>query len=152
MSTKDWLLLIVPIVCNGVVLFVLQRLFEKRQLAIIEKYKYVSIMQQKVDNALSLFTKVLQNTGNDSEQIYSINQFVNSYCDVFYYYQQNMNLLKPLEKYMNELVKAHEQLEQIMKNNDGISNPEISFEIEESLRKIFGLLQSIQSDCILRKV
>lgn len=45
MNTKDWILLIVPILCNGVVVFLLQKVFEKKQLTLGEKYKYVSVMQ-----------------------------------------------------------------------------------------------------------
>lgn len=42
MSTKDWILLLVPILFNGVVVFLLQKIFERKQLSLTEKYKYVS--------------------------------------------------------------------------------------------------------------
>lgn len=37
MNTKDWILLLIPILCNGVVVFVLQRIFEKRRLVLDRK-------------------------------------------------------------------------------------------------------------------
>ncbi len=32
MGTKDWILLLVPIFCNGVIIFILQKIFEKKRL------------------------------------------------------------------------------------------------------------------------
>lgn len=153
MSTKDWILLIVPILCNGVVVFILQKTFERKQLAMSEKYKYVSVIQQKVDNALALFMKVLQTTGDDLVQVSWLNKFINGYCDVFYYYQQNKELLKSLQNYMDELISEHEQ---IKKDQLILDNTESGFEakvhMEDRFLKIYELLQSIQNDCIQHKV
>lgn len=41
MNVKEWILLMVPIICNGLVEFVLQKIFEKRQWILSEKYKYL---------------------------------------------------------------------------------------------------------------
>lgn len=153
MSVKDWILLLVPILCNGVVVFILQKIFEKKQLSLTEKYKYISILQQKVDNALALFVKVLQTTGNDAEQIRWLNQFISGYCDVYYYYQQNQTLLKSLGKYMEELIKNHEQIKSSqLRVNDTEHDLEIRIQMESLFRKIYELLQSIQNDCIAHKI
>lgn len=97
MNTKDWILLLVPILCNGVAVYVLQKMFERKQLISAEKYRYVTVLQQKTDNALALFVQVLQASGNDSEQIIYLNLFTKSYCDVFNFYQQNQTVFKPLK-------------------------------------------------------
>lgn len=151
MNTKDWILLIVPILCNGVIIFILQKIFERKQLSISEKYRYVSVMLRKVDDALALFIKVVQTTGHD--QISWLYKFINSYCNVFYYYQQNQELLKSLKSYMDELANEDEK---IKNNKDKLENTKIDFEtkvcMESSFRKIYELLQSIQNDCINYKV
>ncbi len=151
MNTKDWILLIVPILCNGVIIFILQKIFERKQLSISEKYRYVSVMLRKVDDALALFIKVVQTTGHD--QISWLYKFINSYSNVFYYYQQNQELLKSLKSYMDELANEDEK---IKNNKDKLENTKIDFEtkvcMESSFRKIYELLQSIQNDCINYKV
>lgn len=57
MEAKDWILLFVPIICDGIIFFFIQKAFEKRQISVMEKYKYIAILQQKVDNALGFFQK-----------------------------------------------------------------------------------------------
>lgn len=146
MEAKDWILLFVPILCNGIIVFAFQKAFEKRQMTLIEKYKYVSTLQQKVDDALAMFTKVLQSTGNDLEQIACVNNFIACYCDVFYYFQQNKTLLKSFEHDISKIVMIHEQLQSIPQDENYASN------IEPLFRQIFELLQSIQNDCISRKI
>lgn len=149
MNTKDWILLLVPILCNGVVVYVLQKMFERKQLISAEKYRYVTVLQQKTDNALALFVQVLQASGNDSEQIIYLNLFTKSYCDVFYFYQQNQTVFKPLKKYMDELIKTHEEIKtNQLRANDIKHSYEVSIHLQSLLRKIFELLQSIQKDCI----
>lgn len=153
MNTKDWILLLVPILCNGIVVFLLQKAFEKRQLALTEKYKYVSIMQQKVDNSLSLFMKVLQTSDDDLVQINWLNQFIDSYGDVFYYYQQNKLIFKSLDNHMNKLIKKHEQIKSIQSKDDNDKNiPNTGILMESLFREIYELLQEIQNDCLQRKV
>ncbi len=153
MSSKDWILLLVPILCNGVVVFLLQRAFEKKQLALTEKYKYVSIMQQKVDDSLALFTKVLQTSGEDLIQINWLNKFIASYCDVFYYYQQNKQLFKSLDNRMNKLIKTHEHIISIQSKGDNVENiPSTEIIMESLFRETYELLQAIQNDCMQRKI
>ena len=152
MTTKDWILLLVPIFCNGIVVFALQKAFEKRQLVLAEKYKYVSIMQQKVDDALASFARVLQTAGDDMAQISWLNQFISSYSDVFYYYQQNEALFKSLKSYMDELIKTHEYIKDNQHRIDDEKSSEAGIHLETPFRKIYKILQSIQSDCINHKI
>lgn len=154
MSTKDWILLLVPVLLNGVVVFLLQRIFERKQLTLTKKYEYVSVMQQKVDNALTSFTKAIQAVGNDSVQIIWLNQFMSDYSDVYYYYQQNQILFKQLKPHMDELIKLHKQIES---NQPKIKNAEPGYEevvkyMQLLYLRIYELLQSIQSDCVQLKI
>ncbi|MCM1172847.1 MAG: hypothetical protein NC393_12085 [Clostridium sp.] len=153
MEKKDWILLLVPILCNGVIMFLLQKAFEKRQLVLNEKYKYVSLMLQKVDKALDLFVKTLQTTDDDLTQINRLNQFSASYCEVYYYYQQNQTLFKHLENSMTELIKTHEEIQKdLLAIQNNKHTPEVVRHMELLFYKIYDLLQSIQKDCIQRKV
>lgn len=152
MSVKDWVLLLIPILCNGVVVFLLQKSFEKRQLSTTEKYKYVSVLQHKVDDALVLFTKVLQTTGNDSIQISFLNQFISGYCDVFYYYQQNQTIFKALKQYMDEIMRIHERIKNQQEQHDDNERVDGDMNYENYFRRIFELLQTIQVQCIQHKI
>lgn len=153
MSTKDWILLLVPIFCNGIIVFLLQRAFERRQLIQNAKYKYVETMQKKVDDALEAFGNVVQSNGNDMIQIGHANTFVNNYCSVFYYYQQNHTVFRKLDKDMEELLKLHEQLQKEQHRVDEPNDEVIARKNMEALfRKIYELLQSMQNKCIQRKI
>lgn len=44
MELKDWILLLVPIFCNGIIIFILQKVFEKRQITRTIKFKYASLL------------------------------------------------------------------------------------------------------------
>lgn len=110
-------------------------------------------MQQKVDNALASFIKVIQATGNDSVQIIWLNQFISDYSDVHYYYQQNQVLFKHFKNHMDELIKVHKQLQSDqLKIKNTEHSLEITIHMESLYRRIYELLQSIQSDCVQLKI
>lgn len=150
MSNKDWILLFVPILCNGIIVLVLQKIFEKRRLVLDGKYKYVSVLQHKVDNALELFVNVIQTVDDDAKQIDWLNQFTISYCDIYKYYQQNQILLKSLGIYMDEIMKIHTNVTRITDYAD--YNMETRLNMGKSFRRIYELLQDIQNDCINYKI
>ena len=88
METKDWIVLFVPIVCNGIFLFLFQfylkRYFEKRDRVRIERVKtfqelythaesaqtamYALLHQKQDDNFTELFNRV-------AEQIHQLKRF-----------------------------------------------------------------------------
>jgi len=152
MSTKDWILLITPILGNGIIVFLLQKQFEKRQLAMNEKYTYVSAMRNKIDKALETFVKMLQSAGNETLQIMLVNQYVQDYSDVFYYYQQNEGLMKPLKKYMDKMLEIHKDVQQKTSKSDEKQGDKNLRDIESDFREIYELLQKMQSDCINYKI
>lgn len=132
MSTKHWI----------------PEMFKKRLSSAAEQDNCISVLQQKIDNALAVFPKVLQTTGDDSEQIRWLNQFISGYCDVYFYYQQNQTLLKSLRKHMEELKETHEQIQSIQSGaNDSEHGPEVRIQMGSLFRKIYELLQSVQNDC-----
>lgn len=153
MTQKDWILLVVPILCNGIVVFILQKIFEKRQLAITAKRKYVSLLQEKTDAALSLFIKVIQTSNKDKEQINYLNQFVQSFADIHYYYQQNTVIFSAIDKDMNKALETYNLIQSIYQDMDNNENNFTTrVQLEENLRNLYGLLQKIQTKCINYKI
>lgn len=67
MELKDWVLLLVPIFSDGIIIFILQKIFEKRQITRTIKFEYASILRQKVDLSLELHAKAIRlcNEGNE---------------------------------------------------------------------------------------
>lgn len=153
MTQKDWILLVVPILCNGVVVFALQKIFEKKQLAIAAKQKYVSVLQEKIDVALSLFIKVIQSSGKDMEQINYLNQFVQSFADIHYYYQQNTEILSSIAKDMNKALEVYNKMQNVCQNMNGDTNNfAASTQLEDNLRALYRILQKMQTKCINYKI
>ena len=153
MTQKDWILLMVPILCNGVVVFILQKVFEKRQLAISAKQKYVSVLQGKIDVALTLFMNVVQTSGKDLVQINYLNQFSKSFTDVHYYYQQNMTLFKAIRKDMDKAFEVYKEVQRIqLKMTEEESNLAYRVQLENLFRTLYTILQKVQNKCINYKI
>lgn len=55
MEVKDWLLLFVPVLCNGLLIFVLQKKFEKKQIAKNIKNEYLSVLRINIDKSLETY-------------------------------------------------------------------------------------------------
>lgn len=123
MSTKDWILLLIPVLCNGLIIFALQKIFEKRQITRTIKFEYASILRQKIDTSLELHAKATrlaneENNENDYLINDTIQKYVNSTLDIYYYYIQNKMVFKSFERHMErvaalvlELTKCSQQEE-----------------------------------------
>lgn len=109
MVTKDWILL-VPIFRNRVIVFILQKIFEKRQITRTIKFEYTSILRQKIDFSLKLQAKTarLANEGNNKNETMineNIQQYVNSTLDVYYYYVQKKVVFKSFDSHMEHVAE-----------------------------------------------
>lgn len=108
MELKDWALLLVPIISDGIIIFILQKIFEKRQITRTIKFEYASILRQKVDLSLELHAKAIRlcNEGNEENGTIvneTIQQYVNSTLDVYYYYVQNKIVFEALNSNMEHI-------------------------------------------------
>lgn len=108
MLTKDWILLLVPILFNGVFIFMLQKIFEKKQLIKTIKYEYASVLRQKIDISLKLHAKATRlanecESENDGIINDTIKEYVDSVLDGYYYYVQNKNIFKPLNETFDQI-------------------------------------------------
>ncbi len=123
MELKDWILLLVPIFCNGIIIFILQKIFEKRQITRNIKFEYASLLRQKVDLSLELHAKATRLSNEENEENgtivnETIRQYVNSTLDVYYYYVQNKIVFESFDSHMEyiaalvmELIKCGNQKE-----------------------------------------
>ena len=123
MQTKDWILLLVPIFCNGRIIFILQKIFENRQITRTIKSEYASLLRQKIDLSLELHAKATRLANEENEENgeiinETIKQYVNSTLDVYYYYVQNKIVFETFESHMEhmatlilELTKCSQQTE-----------------------------------------
>lgn len=108
MELKDWILLLVPIFCNGIIIFILQKIFEKRQITRTIKFEYASLLRQKIDLSLELHAKAtrLSNENNEENATMvneTIQQYVNSALDVYYYYVQNKIVFEYFDSHMEHI-------------------------------------------------
>lgn len=108
MEAKDWILLLVPIFCNGIIIFILQKIFEKKQMTRTIKLEYASLLRQKIDLSLELHAKAtrLANEGKEENGPIvdeTIQQYVKSTLDVYYYYVQNKIVFESLNKHMEHI-------------------------------------------------
>lgn len=100
MELKAWMLFLMLIFSDGIIIFILQKIFEKREIIRTIKFEYVSILKQKVDLSLELHAKAIRlcNEGNET-----IQQYVNSTSDVYYYYVQNKIMFEALNSNMEHI-------------------------------------------------
>lgn len=148
MNTKDWILLLVPIFCNGLIIFILQRVFEKRQLTKSIKYEYASKLRNNIDMTLELHAKTtrLLNEGNEKNNKtinYTVQQYVNSALDVYYFYIQNKVVFKSFDTNMEHLSNLILRLTKI--SNQEVVNLE---EFSEVFNKIRDELMILKRKCI----
>lgn len=108
METKDWVLLLVPIFCNGLIIFILQKIFERRQITRNIKFEYASFLRQKIDLSLEIHakaTRLLNEGNNENEKVILeiLQQYIDSISDVYYYYVQNKIIFKSFDNHMERM-------------------------------------------------
>lgn len=138
----------VPIFCNGLIIFILQRVFEKRQLTKSIKYEYASRLRNNIDMTLELHAKTtrLLNEGNEKNNKtinYTVQQYVNSALDVYYFYIQNKVVFKSFDTNMEHLSNLILRLTKI--SNQEVVNLE---EFSEVFNKIRDELMILKRKCI----
>lgn len=108
MELKDWILLIVPILCNGIIIFILQKVFEKKQRKFAIKYEYFANIRNRIDISLELHAKLTRRANenhpiNDEEINSIIGDFFNSCLDIYYYYVQNQTIFTCIKQHNEKL-------------------------------------------------
>lgn len=152
MELKDWILLLVPILFNGIIVFVLQKIFEKKQIVRTIKFEYTSILRQKIDKALELHARAtrLTNEGNpDNDKMINdvIKQYVDSVLDIYYYYIQNKAIFHSLEKSMKKIASLIMELTKISQQ----ANINV-IEFSSIFNNIRDELMLLKNNCIKLKI
>ena len=116
MELKDWILLLVPIFCNGIIIFILQKIFEKRQITRTIKFEYASLLRKKIDLSLELHAKATRLSNEDNGENVTIIketicQYINSALDTYYYYVQNKIVFKYFDSHMEHIATLIVNLE-----------------------------------------
>lgn len=143
MEIKDWILLLVPIFCNGVVVFTLQRIFEKRQIIKTIKNDYALILRQKIDISLELYVDAIRmaNEGkseNDIKISETIQKYVDSVLDIYYYYIQNKVVFEKFDNEMEQIPKLISELRKY-KQLKGIQLEKASIIFDEIREELMAL-------------
>lgn len=149
MVFKDWLLLLVPIFFNGVIVLVLQKLFEKKQIIRMRKMEYISMLMKKIDVPLELHAKATRlanerDPDNNEEINNTIRQFFDTNLDLYYYYIQNKNIFESLEDSFENLSSLIVKLSQTVNNHFEDKERRIS----SSINSIRDILLKIKGACI----
>jgi len=110
MEFKDWLLFIIQIISNGLVIFILQKIFERKQIKRDIEKEYSST-RQKVDSALELHTNATRLANEDQDKnaqiiIETIQNFFNVCLSINYYYVQNKNIFLCLKRNVKNLQRC----------------------------------------------
>lgn len=152
MELKDWILLLVPILFNGIIVFVLQKIFEKKQIVRTIEFEYTSILRQKIDKALELHAQAtrLANEGNpDNDRMINdvIKQYVDSVLDVYYYHIQNKAIFHSLEESMEKIASLIMELTK--KSQQANIN---AIEFSSIFNNIRDELMLLKNNCIKLKI
>ena len=148
MTLKDWILLLVPILSNGIIVFTLQKIYEKKQLIKDSKRAYVIKFKEQVDTALALQAQIVDMITNaeseDGNSIYQVmQQFIDIIKKMVYFQYQNHALLKPLKEKTQQLANLTNEMTDFIKSK--------CFDIEEFNRvfsDIKNTLNELQLYCV----
>lgn len=134
MEVKDWLLLFVPVLCNGLLIFVLQKNFEKKQIAKNIKNEYLSVLRINIDKSLETYAMATRLSNEKNLDIEIVKLFISNVQDVYYYYFQNKNIFEPLDDNVAHIAELLGKLS----HDDPIKYSCILKEVYDSLLKLKG--------------
>lgn len=108
METKDWITLIIPIVANGFVIFIFQKLFEKRLKKITKRQDIrddvLHTFWKKLQSLNDLFIQLnIQSRNDPSIAANSISIFGPRILEIVQYYDTNKYDLEIIESKFNKL-------------------------------------------------
>ena len=120
METKDWIVLLIPILCNGLIFYFIQWLFdnkrEKTRQIRDNKTPYYDLFRAKIDDSLALYSQICdiiskQNIQHD-ELVKATSRFIDSTKVVFNYYRTNHTVFQSFENDADRLAKKRFELNQ----------------------------------------
>lgn len=147
MTIKDWILLLVPVCCNGIVVFMVQKVYEKRQKVRDIKYQYILSLRNIIDNTLKLHAEATRKANEKNVDnallIRSVQAYIDCVLDVYYYYIQNKSILESLDNNMEKIA------DKVTKLSKDYNEPNIDMAgFSQILNEIRDELMIIKDLCI----
>ncbi|MCL2873840.1 MAG: hypothetical protein FWE29_02800 [Defluviitaleaceae bacterium] len=147
MIPRDWIFLLIPIFLNGVLIFALQKRFEKRQFSNAIKHNHILELLRRIDEALSVMYDIRIYSHNRTEDPSYVDNFVekintlhNKNIDIYFWMEQNENTFRFVKK---ETADLKEHIDWFFDNKQGMKEADIAIKLEE----LFKALQEIKAVC-----
>ena len=154
METKDWIVLFVPIVCNGIFLFLFQfylkRYFEKRDRVRIERVKTFQELYTHAESAQTAMCALLHQKQDDNftelfnrvaEQIHQLKRF----------YDANEPQLEIFNAKLQEVFSTWDTIttlmQDIVRNHNGRVPLEANIQISRDTSRIYEILTTTLQQC-----
>ncbi len=157
MNTKDWVLLIVPIITNGILVYIFQYAFsihiEKNARLRHNHYKIIEELHQQLSglyNTCKLFAdsisaKYESNVGN------AFNQEILQYKELKMFYLTHKKILPEyvtsMEQICKEMENIHSELILIQENHNGIISSTTITATAEHHNKLVKILEQTMDKC-----
>lgn len=140
MEIKDWLLLIVPIVSNGIILYFFQRCFEKRQDLRNDVIKVFWNKLQELNDAFiqanieTMKTEELEKSKIVNKNLMIIQEFI---LELIKYYDTNQYDLKVFAIFFNDLQKKWQDFQDTCNEYRPVNiDDEIKLKLGEKLQLV----------------
>lgn len=146
MVLKDWILLLIPILFNGLIVYCVQRHFDKLKIVREAKLQYYNEMRRLVDLVLADYVELstLSRTGTDcNERILQYVEMVQSASD---YYDKNKGILTCLDDDFTKLCSYWNNFTEYW-NNTAETDRE-GARLSAALREINVQMRIIQRKCV----
>lgn len=146
MELKDWISLFVPILFNGVIFTIWGRKFEKKQMVLKEKYKYVDALREKVDAVLQL--SVFEESLSERPRGIIAQNIIDRWVEAYSYYLQNSRIFMKIAPLMEKCLASYESMGDAQKSKSESAAAEFS----KQLSLLIDGLREVQLRCIEYKV
>lgn len=148
-DSMNWFQFTVQIAVDGLVLFFLQKHYEKRQQVRKSKQPYITALENLINDAMSAFTRALQNSDNERKLTECLHQFDEKISILYYHYSQNKHLFKSISEKMARLNALNSTSLEMEKYNDRKRHSDKYLDCYNEMNEI---LQEIHAKCVNLKL
>ena len=159
MTNKDWIILLVPILFNGVFIFILQKVFERKQdIKTIKKrylFKFLNAIDDCLIIGLSIYRLQREEERDDAKQMKLLFEYKNRLLNLYYnYYQPNHTIFKSYVsniKTFNDNIKSWVNYHNKIADEGGIITDSKAETYDKIFDSIMDELFNIKTKCIKLK-
>lgn len=106
MTTKDWMLLIVPIVCNGILIFIFQTLIKR-------KFDKIVKIEEREKEIVNTFLQMLQDSIEIVSEVEKQFKFREDMEDIIEKFKVNISMMRRYGTNMEFIIKCSDDIEKI---------------------------------------